>query len=192
MQMDKLHNLVEGMRSNPVIAAVRKEEDVDDAIASGVSSIFLLHADIFNIKYIVDKIRKYGKNVFIHIDFLEGLGRDNKAVDYINEVINPDGIISTKSSSIKYAKEKGMFTIQRFFLVDSLSYETTIKAVQSVHPDMIEIMPGVMPKIIKRITKKVSIPVIAGGLIDNSEDISELLKAGALGASTGKKELWVL
>jgi len=57
---------------------------------------------------------------------------------------------------------------------------------------MIEIMPGVMPKIIKRIAGKVSIPVIAGGLIDNSEDISELLKAGALGASTGKKELWVL
>lgn len=187
-----MSSIISKFEENPIIAAIRNEDDVDAAVESGVTSIFLLRADIFNIKGLVNKIKNGGKSVFIHIDFLEGLGNDHKAIDYIKQVIGPDGIISTRSSHIKYAKEKGIFTIQRFFLVDSLSYDTTIKTVETVKPDMIEIMPAVMPKVIKRICSRVPLPVIAGGLIDNKEDIIEVLKAGAIAASTGKKELWVL
>jgi len=187
-----MNSLLERIEENPVIAAIRKEEDIEAAVASQVTTVFLLHADIFNINSLVDRIRCSDKSVFIHIDFLEGIGRDRKAIDYIVESIHPDGIISTGSSQIKYAKEKGIFTIQRFFLVDSLSYETTIKAVHSVKPDMIEVMPAVMPGIVRKICRQVPVPVIAGGLIDSKEDIIEVLKTGALGVSTGKKELWVL
>lgn len=184
--------IIERIEENPIIAAVRDEKDLDAAIDSQVTTIFLLHADIFNIQRLVDRIRENGKSALIHIDFLEGIGRDNKAVDYIAEVIRPDGIISTKSSHIKYAREKGIFTIQRFFIVDSLSYDTTIKTVMSVQPDMIEIMPGIMPSVLRRISRKLSLPVIAGGLIESKQDIMEIVKAGALGASTGKKDLWSL
>ena len=187
-----MNSIIRRIEENPIIAAVRREEDVDAAVESQVTTVFLLHADIFNIKLLVDRIRDSNKNVFIHIDFLEGLGKDRKAIDYVTDVIRPDGLISTGSNLIKYAREIGMFAIQRFFLVDSLSYDTTIKAVQSVHPDMIEIMPAVMPGVISRICRQVQVPVIAGGLIDTKEDIIEILKAGALGASTAKKELWVL
>ena len=55
---------------------------------------------------------------------------------------------------------------------------------------MIEIMPAVMPGVIRRFKQEISLPVIAGGLIDSKEDIIDILKAGALGVSTGKKELW--
>ncbi len=186
----KHSEIIEKIEENPIIAAVRNESDLDGAIASPVTAIFLLHADIFNLNAMVDKVKSAGKTVLIHIDFLEGLGRDNKAVDYICEIIRPHGIISTKSSSIKYAREKGMFTIQRFFLIDSLSYDNSIKTIQSVKPDMIEIMPGVMPGVIRRILGELSIPLIAGGLIETKEEIMEILSAGALGASTGKKQLW--
>jgi glycerol uptake operon antiterminator len=141
---------------------------------------------------LVERIKSADKSAFIHIDFLEGIGRDAKAIDYIIQVIQPDGIISTKSSHIKIAKEKGMFTIQRFFLIDNKSYEMATNSVKSIQPDMIEIMPGVMPGIIDRITRQLSIPVIAGGLISSKQDIMEVLKAGALAASTGKKDLWEL
>lgn len=184
--------IFEKIEENPIIAAIREEEDIEIAVMSQVSSIFIVRADIFNIKFLVDKVKKAHKSVFIHMNFIDGMGKDQRAIDYIIQEINPDGIISTKSNHIKYAKEKGIFTIQRFFLIDSLSYDTTIHTVQSIRPDMIEIMPGVMPGTIKRIIKQLSTPVIAGGLIDNKKDIIELLKAGALGVSTGKKELWKL
>jgi len=184
--------IIDRVELNPIIAAVQNEEDLEIAIKSEVTTIFLLSADIFNAKSLVDKIKNAGKSAFIHIDFLEGIGKDAKAIDYIIEVIQPDGIISTKSSHIKIAKEKGMFTIQRFFLIDNKSYEMTTKSVKVRQPDMIEIMPGVMPGVISRITKQLSIPVIAGGLISTKQDIMEILKAGAIGASTGKKDLWKL
>ncbi|SDZ03828.1 glycerol uptake operon antiterminator [Proteiniborus ethanoligenes] len=184
--------LIDKVELNPVIAAVQSEEDLEPAINSRVSTIFLLCADIFNAKSLVHKIKNAGKNAFIHIDFLEGIGKDAKAIDYIIQVIQPDGIISTKSSHIKIAREKGAFTIQRFFLIDNKSFEMTIKSVKSIKPDMIEIMPGVMPGIIYRMTSQLSIPVIAGGLISNKQDIMEALKAGAIGASTSKKDLWEL
>lgn len=187
-----MQSMIERISDSPIIAAVRKEQDVDFAIASQVTAIFILNADIFNINKMVEKIKDSGKAALIHVDFIEGLGRDNKSIDYIHSVVKPDGIISTKSATVKYARENGIFTIQRFFLIDSLSYETSVRAVHSVHPDMLEIMPAVMPGVIRRVCSDVSTPVIAGGLIDTKEDIIEVLKAGALAASTGKKELWGL
>lgn len=182
--------IINKIEENPIIAAVREECDLDEAIASQVTTIFLLHADIFNLNGMVERVKNAGKIVLIHIDLLEGLGRDNKTIDYICKVVGPHGIISTKSSSIKYAMEKGLFTIQRFFLIDSLSYDNSIKTIQTVKPHMIEIMPGVMPALIKKILNRVSIPLIAGGLIETKEDILEILNAGALGVSSGKKQLW--
>lgn len=185
-------DIIESIRENPVIPAVRREEDIQEAVQSDAVTIFILNGDIFNIKKMVDTIKESGKNVFIHVDFLEGLGRDDRAIDYIARNVNPTGIISTKSNSIKYAKKIGMFTIQRFFLVDSLSYDTAIKTIHTINPDIVEIMPAVMPTVISRICKDISIPVIAGGMIQTKEEIIEILKSGSIAASTGKKSLWNL
>ena len=55
---------------------------------------------------------------------------------------------------------------------------------------MLEIMPGVISKVITQLKKTVNIPIIAGGIIDNKTEIIEALKAGAAAVSTGKCELW--
>jgi glycerol uptake operon antiterminator len=188
----KHSEIIRRFEENPIIAAVRDEKDLGEAIASQVSSIFLLHADIFNIKGLVDRIKDAGKNALIHIDFLEGIGKDNRAVDYICEIIKPHGIISTKNNHIRYSIEKGMFTIQRVFLIDSMSYESSVRTAQTIKPDMIEVMPGIMPNILKRISGQLPMPVIAGGLIETKEDIIDVLNSGALAVSTGKKDLWAL
>lgn len=184
--------MLERLKINPIIAAVRNAEDLDAALKSEVTTIFLLNSDIFNIKDLVETIQARSKSAFIHVDFVEGLGNDHKAVEYLAKSIKADGIISTRGSLIRHAKDMGMFTIQRFFLIDSQSYKTTIKQVHTVKPDMIEVLPGVMPGVINRICREVFIPVIAGGMIDSKQDIIGILKAGAMGASTGKASLWNL
>ena len=55
---------------------------------------------------------------------------------------------------------------------------------------MIEMLPGIMPSVLKRFSSQLTLPIIAGGLIDNKTEIIEILNAGAIGASIGKKELW--
>lgn len=190
--MNPMNHVLASIEQNPVIAAVRAEEDVDAAIEAGVSVVFLLHCDIFNMQGLVERVKQSGKSVFVHIDLLEGLGKDQKAVEYIARVVRPDGIISTKTPHIKHAKDAGLFTIQRFFLLDSQSFDQTIKTAKASMPDMVEIMPALMPSVIERVCRLLELPVIAGGLIGCKEDIVEVLKAGAIGASTGRKDLWRL
>jgi glycerol uptake operon antiterminator len=187
-----VNRIIGRLGENPIIAAVRDEADLDSSLEANTSIIFILKADIFNINGMVERIKHRGKEAFVHLDFLEGLGKDHRAIDYIAEAIRPDGIITTSSSHVKYAKQKGLFTIQRFFMVDSLSFDTTIKTAGSTCPDMIEIMPGVIPGVIQRLNEVIKIPIIAGGLITSKDDIIQILKAGAIGVSTAKKELWIL
>lgn len=189
---NNMNDIIESIKENPIIAAIRRAEDAKDAINSSASTIFILNTDIFNMQKLVSQIKSSGKYVFVHIDFVDGLGKDQKAIDFVAQSAKPDGIISTKSQLIKYAKEIGLFAIQRFFLIDSLSFKTTIHSIQSLKPDIVEVMPGVMPDVIGRIVNQTDVPLIAGGLISTKRDIIEILKAGALGASTCSKELWTL
>lgn len=181
---------VSRIEGNPVIAAVRREADLEAAIAAPVSSVFLLHADIFSLGTRVARLLDAGKDVFVHVDLLEGIGRDATAIRWLAEVIHPTGILSTKSQHIKVAQEHGLFAIQRFFLIDHQSFDMAVRTVLSAKPDLVELMPAVMPAVIRRFREAVGVPVIAGGLISSKREILEILDAGALGASTGDPALW--
>jgi predicted Fe-Mo cluster-binding NifX family protein len=54
----------------------------------------------------------------------------------------------------------------------------------------IEILPGVIPKVIKNISASTRKPVVAGGLIDSKDDVIMALNAGATCVSTSKMEIW--
>ena len=55
---------------------------------------------------------------------------------------------------------------------------------------MIEIMPGILPKVIKSIKTRLTMPIAAGGIIENEQEICEVVKSGAMAVSTGKVSLW--
>ncbi|MDF2548091.1 MAG: antiterminator [Anaerosolibacter sp.] len=180
------------VQESPVIAAVNHPEKLEPAIQSPCEIIFLMAGNIFNLKNIVDRVKQKNMYIYIHIDLMEGFSKDATALKYIHDNIQPDGIITTKSNLIKIAKDMNMFAIQRLFILDSLSLETGIKSIHHTKPDAIEILPGIMPKIIKTIHQETRIPVIAGGLIQDKDDVIESLKAGAMGISTSKEEIWAL
>lgn len=184
------NSLAAKMKNNPVIAGVKDIYSFDDALNSDCDIIFLLCGSIFNIKDFVCKAKEKNKLIFIHVDLLEGFSKDTVALKYIYDEIKPDGIISTKNSQLKAAKSLGFLTVQRVFIIDSLSISTAIKASQMINPDAIEIMPGIMPKIIKKLSDELEVPVIAGGLISEKDEVINAIKSGALGVSTTAKEIW--
>ncbi len=186
-----MKNLFENtMKKNPIIAAVKDLKNLDSALNSDCEIIFLLCGSIFDIKSTVKKVKDSGKMIFIHIDLLDGFSKDSIALKYISEEIKPDGIISTKNSQLKTAKSLGLLTVQRIFIIDSLSIDTAIKASQMIEPDAIEIMPGIMPRITKQLSSSLSVPVIVGGLVSESAEVENAIKSGALGVSASSKLLW--
>ena len=121
-----------------------------------------------------------------------GLSSREVAVDFIHSYTGADGIISTKMPMIQRAIELSMYTVLRFFVIDSLSLKS-VRQLDKQHgkkPDFIEVLPGVMPKIIKKICKDSRIPVIAGGLVSDKEDVMKALDAGAIAVSTTSEDVW--
>lgn len=180
------------INDNPIIAAINDIEKIEDVISSPCKIVFLLTGNILNIGDTINALKKHKKLVFVHIDLIGGFSKDITALKYINKTIEPDGIITTKSNLIKAAKELNIFTIQRLFILDSLALTSGIKSISFVRPDAVEILPGIMPKVIKEIRQEARIPVIAGGLIRDKADVIDSLNAGAVGISTSKKAVWYM
>ncbi|GAF66246.1 putative transcriptional antiterminator [Bacillus sp. TS-2] len=175
-----------------VISAINKPELIDDAIRSQSNVAFLLTGDILSLPKYIQRLKDADMHVFVHLDFIEGISNDKSGIKYIARVLKPVGIITTKSHLIRFAKEEGMVTIQRLFLIDNSAIKKGISMVEKSKPDALEILPGIMPRVIYDLTEKVSLPLIAGGLIQTEEEILSSLRAGALAISVGSTNLWNL
>ena len=82
-------------------------------------------------------------------------------------------------------------TIQRIFIVDTLSLTKSIENCKTTKPNAVEIMPGIMPSIIKQLAEEIEFPIIAGGLIQTREDAEIAIRAGASAISTSHYEVWI-
>lgn len=186
-----LDNIVDLVESQ-VIASVNEKNHLELAAKSNANIVFLLTGNLITTKKYLDQLKKYNKTTFIHVDFIDGLSNTRSAIEYIANVWQPKGIITTKSNLIKFAKEEGLMTIQRIFLIDGSAMRKGIEISDASRPDAIEVLPGIMPSIIDNLTKLTRLPIIAGGLISEKQQIIDGLEAGALAMSAGDPQLWNL
>ena len=182
--------MMELLEESPIIAAVKDKEGLKNSLKSDCRVVFVLFGTICDIKETVAEIKKCGKIAIVHVDMISGLAAKEIAVDFIKNNTNADGVISTKPQILKRAKELGLITVQRTFVVDSIALSTLKKQLQLFKPDAVEILPGIMPRILKVVRGYSKIPLIAGGLLSDKRDCMEALEAGADGISTTTQALW--
>ena len=123
----------------------------------------LLYGNILTVSQLTAQVHDCGKLVFVHLDMIEGLASKEVAADFIAGNTVADGVISTKAALTRRARELGLVGIQRFFLLDSKA----MLSVQQFSPssaDLVEVLPGLMPKIITRVAQSTRRPVIRRGL----------------------------
>lgn len=181
--------LYDCLERSPVIASFH-EQAFEKALEAPPEILFDLRA---NLKWEDERIKaahKKGKFIFVHIDLADGIGKDKTGIEYLAG-LGVDGIISTRGQMIRYAKEAGLLTVQRFFALDTQGLDSIYELLEVSNPDLIEIMPGVISKVIERFAGG-SIPVIAGGLIETKTEVTAALAGGAAGVSTGMPELWYI
>ena len=181
--------LVDRLECVPIIAAIR-DDRWQQALASPAEVLFYLECSLLTVERRICQAHSAGKIIFVHVDLSEGIGRDKTGIAYLAQC-GVDGIISTKSQLIRTAKELGLLTVQRFFALDSQGMDSIQEVLKNTKPDFMEIMPGVLPKVIQRLSGGF-IPVIAGGLIESKAEITGALGSGATAISTGCPELWEL
>ncbi len=181
--------LLSCLECNPVIAAVT-DEKWQQALESPAQVIFYLSANLLSVEEKVRQAHEAQKYVMVHLDLAEGIGRDRSGIRFLAQC-GVDGIISTRAQLIRLAKEQNLITIQRFFALDSKGMESIEEMLRSTNPHLMEIMPGVIGKAIRRFRKS-GIAVIAGGLIETKQEVTDALGAGATAVSTGQQTLWYL
>jgi glycerol uptake operon antiterminator len=67
-----------------------------------------------------------------------------------------------------------------------------MEGVAKLCPDAIEILPGILPRIITHLKQRMTVPLIAGGLIQTVGEVEKILASGATAISTTRQELWEL
>lgn len=186
----------DAVEANPVIAAVKSDAGLQAAVEmEEIQVIFVLYGDVCTIPEILERIKAAGKKAMVHIDLIAGLSAKEISVEFIARQTRADGIITTKPALVRRAKEQGIFAVLRFFVIDSLALkniENLEMQCGTSRPDFIEVLPGVMPKVLGRIAKVSRIPMIAGGLITEKEDVIAALSAGAIAVSSTNQDVWKL
>lgn len=189
--MNRLREEIIGkLDDNPVIAVIKDLRLLKVALDSSCSIIFLLTGNIFELSDVILQCRDKKKMIFLHVEKITGVALNRQALYYIQEYVQPDGIISSNREVVKISKEIGLFAIQRYFVVDSISLEEGINSIRELQPDLIEVLPGILGQVLYQIAGDTDIPVLSGGLIQSEHDVLYCLKNGALGISTTNTRLW--
>ena len=186
------HTLLEQLEEFPVIAAVKSEAGLEKCLTCESRAVFVLYGDLVSIGGIAARIHEAGKAAIVHIDLIDGLSPREVAVDFIRTATAADGIISTRPALVGYARQSGLIAVQRFLVLDSLALQNVRKILAGDSADLIEILPGAMPKVISRIAASTSRPISAGGLISDKEDVLCALGAGAVAISSTNEKVWLM
>lgn len=75
-------------------------------------------------------------------------------------------------------------------MIDFIAYRNIIKHAKTTDPDVVDLLPATLPKVIKYILQEIQKPVIASGLILDKDDVISALNSGVLAVSTTNQEIW--
>lgn len=181
---------LESTENCPVIPEVKNDEWLESLENSESDIVYIIYGDICNIADIVERVKSMGKRAIVHVDLIVGLSSKEISIDFIKKYTRADGIISMKPAMIKRANELGLFTIQRFYMMDGLTYANIVKNVKTCNPDVVEFMPAGLSKVMKYLAEQIDKPIVASGLTQDKEDVMGALKAGAYAIATTNVKLW--
>jgi glycerol uptake operon antiterminator len=177
-------------RLKGVVPAVRKIKDFEKLLKSDHGIMILLETRIAQLPHLVRYAKKFDKKIIVHLDLINGLQVDQYGMEFLVHHMKVDGVISTRGNIISMAKKSGLVAIQRMFAIDSSAIKRNIELVDKTKPDYIEVLPGIIPSVIREIADQTETPVIAGGLIRSADDIRLALNNGAVAATTSRRDLW--
>ena len=166
---------------DPIIQSVASESEFNFFLNSTNHKwACLKFGDIRTIEGILGLIHKKGKNALLHLDSVKGVAKDKEGIEYLS-VIGAEAIITMRSQNIRTIRESGMIAVLGSFLVDSSAVTQTLKNAAACSPDAILIMPMTVPRYVYEQLKKANLPLLAGGMGAEHQDIQNVIDYGASG-----------
>ncbi len=176
-------------QTRPVVAASSFDK-LPAAVESPTSAVLLMKSRVQDLIGTSFTRFRDEKPILLHFDFVRGLSGDREALQLIHEFARPHAIVSTRGPIIRAARKEGISTIQRIFLIDSLSLQKSIASIGENDPDAIEVMPGIATEVLPLLRAQTDKPIMVGGLVYSERLIRAAFDAGADAVSMSDESLW--
>jgi len=180
------------MDKQRVIPAISNHKKLKDFLESDLIYGILMNFQLAQLEDLVKVMKKNHKKVLIHSELIKGLASDEYGAIYLIQVLDVDGIISSKPKVIEVCKKRGVLGIYRFFIKDTISLEQSLEIGRRLRPDYVEILPAACYGLIEGIKKELNAQVLMGGLIQDEAQALKCFEQGAIAITTSKTELWEL
>lgn len=174
-----------------VIPSISDAGQFEKFLRSSCKVCFVMNVHVTLVAALIKKGHAAGRQIIVHLDMINGLTSDEAGCQYLCQVLNADGVISTKGKVVETAVKNHKIAILRVFLIDSRSLKKGIELANEVHPDYLEILPAIAYEIIPLIKKETDVTLIGGGLLMSSQQVDEALAAGFEAVSSSSPKLWL-
>ncbi|MBN1912516.1 MAG: glycerol-3-phosphate responsive antiterminator [Pirellulales bacterium] len=130
--------------------------------------------------------------LFLHLDLIRGLGRDEAGLRFLTHFKRISGIITVHHHLVPAIHRAGMHSVVRLFLQDGRAVKRGLSVIEKSKPDAVELLPGVAAAEVGGDFDVLPTPRIAGGLIRGPETMKRILASGCRAVSTTNQALWAL
>jgi glycerol uptake operon antiterminator len=185
----KLSEFLARLAESPCCAAITAEEHLESALASGVSTLFILRGNGLELVPLVRRVHAAGKLVAVHVDLVDGLRPDRTAIGWLARA-GVDAVISSHGQLMPAIQRERMVAIHRLLLVRRSLLDSGLAAVKRSGANIIEVLPGVILPDVIHLLPRMDEPLLAGGFIRTEEEARAALAAGAVGVTTSTESLW--
>ena len=130
------------MDKQRIIPAISNHKKLKEFLETDLVYGILMNFQLAQLEDLVKLMKKNNKKVLIHSELIKGLTSDEFGAIYLIQVLNVDGIISSKPKVIEVCKKRGILGIYRFFLKDTISLEQSLDIGKRLRPDFVEVLPA--------------------------------------------------
>ncbi len=182
-----LLNLPARQKTIPVI-----ENRVQFSLAlnsSDVTSILLRHCNPLDFRTLLENAHERELAVYVNMDHIDGIAPDTAGLRYLATQLHIKGVVSSHGKLLAQAKSFDLQTVQRIFAVDSTGLEVALESVDDQQVDLLAISPAlVIPYAVAQMP--LHLPFIGSGFVSTPQQVQMVLRAGAIGVTVSRPELW--
>jgi glycerol uptake operon antiterminator len=157
--------------------------------APRITAILLRRCNLFDFRTMLEHAHKQQLAIYVNIDHIDGIAPDAAGLHYLAHHLHVTGVFSSNVKILAQAKNFGLETVQRIFAVDSTGLEMAFELADEQYIDLLDISPApVIPYIMTQ--THFPLPFIGTGFISTTQQVQTILRAGAIGVTVSRSELW--
>jgi glycerol uptake operon antiterminator len=155
-----------------------------------VTVILLRHCNPLDFRTLLENAHERELAVYVNMDHIDGIAPDSAGLRYLATQLHIKGVVSSHGKILAQAKNFDLQTVQRIFAVDSTGLEVALESVDDQQVDLLAISPAlVIPYAISQMS--LHLPFIGSGFVSTPQQVQTVLRAGAIGVTVSRPELWM-